>query len=301
MERQGAPRAEHGIGPFVTWVHSRSGGAHRLQTSRRLRKGLQPVPAGPETRSPDLAGTGPHDWLRLWMPARLGWWIAVLFIIGSALFALGGMRAAAPDLPELGWIGASAVNPVFFVGSLFFTAAAYLQFYEALNGDITAPNAPRRYFGWRPRNLGFLASAVQLVGTLLFNRSTGDALLSGLGWWMQDMLIWKPDMTGCLCFLVASQLAIMEFAHGWFAFRPGRLEWWIVTVNMLGSIFFLVSGVASFVIPSGAVIAPLPASAGTVAGALCFLLGAYLLIPEQAEPEPPRRAAQRSGKEEGHA
>jgi hypothetical protein len=291
-DRQGARRTEHGIGPFVTWALSRSGGgAPRLQTSRRLRKGLRSLPVAAGAASPDLAEPAPrHDWLRLWMPARLGWWIAVLFMIGSALFALGGLRAAAPHLPWLGWLGAAAINPVFFAGSLVFTAAAYLQFYEALNGDISAPQAPRRYVGWRPRNLAYLASAVQLLGTLLFNRSTGDALLAGLGWWEQDLLVWKPDMTGCLCFLVSSQLAIMEFAHGWFAFRPGRLAWWIVMVNMLGSILFLLAGLASFVDPRGAVIAPLPANAGTVAGSLCFLLGAYLLIPEQAE-APRRKAA----------
>ena len=29
--------------------------------------------------------------------------------------------------------------------------------------------------------------------------------------------------------------------HGWFVFRPRQLSWWIVTINMLGSILFMVS------------------------------------------------------------
>ncbi len=131
---------------------------------------------------------------------------------------------------------------------------------------------------------------MQLVGTVLFNRDTGDALLAGLDWIEQDLWVWKPDIVGCVCFLVASQLAIMEYAQGWFAFRPGQLAWWIVTINMFGSILFMISGVASFVDPSGKLLAPLPADAGTAAGAVCFLVGAYPLIPEQAETRPQRRA-----------
>jgi hypothetical protein len=236
------------------------------------------------TQSPlDASGRVRHDWLRIWLPAALGWWIAVLFMIGSALFAVGGFRAAWPDASVLHWIASSAINPVFFTGSLFFTTAAYLQFYEVLNGDITVPGAPRRFFGWRPRNLGYFAALVQLIGTLLFNRNTADALIPGLGWRGQDMLVWKPDIIGSFCFLVSSQLAAMEYAHSWFTFRPRQLSWWIVVANMLGSILFMVSAIASFVEPGDKLFAPLLANAGTFGGAVCFFLGAYLLIPEQLE------------------
>jgi hypothetical protein len=282
--RGGRSVVEHGIGPFVTWVATAADGGHRLQTSRRLRKRLAPIVVSAGAASPvgsDAALV--RDWLRLWLPTRLGWWIAVLFMVGSALFAVGGARAAWPDLRWLGWIGAAAINPVYFAGSLFFTGAAYLQFYEALNGDITATDARRRFFGWRPRNLGYLSALVQLVGTVLFNRDTGDALLSSLGWWEQDLWVWKPDIVGCVCFLVASQLAIMEYAHGWFALRPRQLSWWIVAINMLGSILFMISGIAAFVGPTGELAAPFLANATTTWGAACFFLGAYLLIPEQAE------------------
>lgn len=273
----------HGPGPFVTWVATAAEGVRRIQTSRRQRKRLAPIADQAAPRLPlGDAGVG-HDWLRLWTPARLGWWIALLFMAGSALFAVGSLRAGWPDLTGLGWIDAAAINPIFFVGSLFFTAAAYLQFYEALNGDISAPGGRRRFFGWRLYNLGYLSALVQVVGTLLFNRSTGDALLSGLGWQAQDLWVWKPDIFGCICFLVSSQLAITEYCHGWFALRPRQLAWWIVAINMLGSILFMVSGVASLVDPSGGMIAPHLADAGTFGGAICFFLGAYLLIPEQSE------------------
>ncbi len=93
--------------------------------------------------------------------------------------------------------------------------------------------------------------------------------------------MWKPDIVGCACFLASSPLAIMEYAHGWFAFRPRQLSWWVVMLNMLGSVFFMISGIAGFVDPGGVVIAPFPANAGTFGGAVCFFLGALLLIREQ--------------------
>ena len=274
-------RIEYGPGPFITWVATAAGGAHRIQTSRRLRKRLAPLAeaAAPHAAEARLR----HDWLRLWAPERLGWWIAVLFMVGSALFAIGGLRAGWPHFTGLAWIETATINPIFFLGSIFFTAAAYLQFYEAINGDISDDDGRRRFFAWRPRNLGYLSALVQLIGTVLFNRDTGDALLAGLGWLEQDLWIWKPDIIGCVCFLVASQLAITEYAHGWFAFRPGQLAWWIVALNMLGSILFMVSGLASFVDPAGDMVAPVMSDAGTFGGAVCFLLGAYLLIPEQSE------------------
>lgn len=286
MKRVDDSSAAHGIGPFVTWIATETEHGHRLQTSRRQRKQLSPIRIPTGTHSPLSAfGRISHDWFRIWIPAALGWWIAVLFMIGSALFGIGGFRAAWPGMSALDWIASSAVNPIFFIGSLFFTAAAYLQFYEALNGDLTVSGAPRRFLGWRPRNLGYLAALIQLVGTFLFNRDTGDALITGLGWWEEDLLVWKPAVIGCVCFLVSSQLAIMEYAHGWFAFRPAQLSWWIVASNMLGSILFMVSGIAGFVKPDDALISPFLSNAGTFGGAVCFFLGSYLLIPELSETE----------------
>lgn len=77
---------------------------------------------------------------------------------------------------------------------------------------------------------------------------------------------------------------------GWSAFRPGQIDWWIVTINMLGSILFMISGVASFVDSGGKRLAPLPGDAVTAVSARCFRVGVYLLIPRR--PRPGRRAAQ---------
>jgi hypothetical protein len=230
------------------------------------------------------------DWLRFWAPKRLGWWVAVSFMIGSALFAIGGAQATWPDSRMLRWIDPGEVGWIFFVGSLFFTAAAYLQFVEALNNEVAdragsdAVSGRRcRFFGWEPHNLGFMASLVQLVGTVLFNFDTADALVAGLGWEGEDLLVWTPDMTGSICFFIASEFAVMEFSHHYWSFRPASVSWWIVVINLFGSIFFQVSAVTSFLEPGSTMVSPWLANLGTFIDAVCFLIGAYLLIPELFE------------------
>lgn len=215
----------------------------------------------------------------------------MLFVLGSAHFAAGACAAVWPGVVPASLRSANLANWIFFVGSLFFTGAAYLQLLEAANGDVAEALGPAgrrwRWLGWRPRNLGWLASAIQLVGTLFFNVNTADAMLAGLDWEQQDLLIWTPNMLGCFCFLAASGLAWVEFSHGAWSFAPRSVSWWIVLINLLGSVAFQVSALDSFVRPG----APDPhelwlAGLYTFLGAVCFLVGAYLLIPEMFDGEP---------------
>lgn len=284
--------AAGGFGPFVTWVRqARTDGGTLLQSSRRHRKGLVPlVVASPGMRPEIAAGAIGHQWSQLWAPRRIGWWIAVLFMIGSALFALGSAPGTWPRAHIMRWLRPEMAGWVFFTGSVFFTSAAWLQWLEALNGDVADTAAPGRsrpkhwrFVGWRPRNLGYLAATVQFAGTLLFNVNTAEALRTGLGWQRQDFLVWTPDMIGSVCFLIASQAALMEISHHYWSWQPRSLSWWIAAINMLGSVFFMLSAVASAVEPGLIVLAPWLASFGTFAGAVCFLVGAYLLIPELFE------------------
>ena len=215
----------------------------------------------------------------------------MLFAIGSALFTLGGVGATWPQLVPAWLRDGSVLNTVFVVGAIFFTSAAWLQWLEALNGDVAESlgNDARRswrWLGWRPRNLGYLASAVQLVGTLMFNFNTVDATLTGLSWEAEDLLVWTPNMLGCVCFLVASYLAYAEVSRGAASFAPRSVSWWIAVVNLLGSVAFQLSAFYS-------VAGSEPASAAalfwagfyTAAGGLCFLLGSYLMIPELFDEE----------------
>lgn len=76
---------------------------------------------------------------------------------------------------------------------------------------------------------------------------------------------------------------------GGLACRPGRsLEARIAAVNLAGCVAFGISAVASYVVPStGGVVDLAAANAFTALGALCFLVGAVLLLPESATAAPP--------------
>lgn len=143
------------------------------------------------------------------------------------------------------------------------------------------PTKPFSWFGWKPGEIGWLSAAIQFAGTVLFNVNTGDALLPGLNWFQQDLLIWVPDIIGSICFLVASWLAVLECCHGMAFWKIQGLAWWIVMINMLGSIAFGISGVCSVVLPrTQELLNPQGTNLSILVGALCFFFGAYLLLPE---------------------
>ncbi|WP_291992132.1 hypothetical protein [Candidatus Accumulibacter sp. ACC003] len=289
-ERHDSMRTElhHVAGIFTTrLVQHLHNGRRLVFFSRRVRKALPPVQLASDG-SAIAATPAASPWLQLWAPHRLAWWIAVLFIGGSACFAVASFASNWPQQVPA-WLGGSrAINTVFFVGSLFFTSAAWLQLLEAINGDVadigvSAAKDQRawRWFSWKPRNAGYSASLVQFVGTLLFNFNTGDAMIAGLAWSAEDLLVWAPDVIGSICFLVASYLALVEVSHRFWSWQPRQLSWWIVMLNLLGSMALMVAAVVGFVVPSSGNAEWLwGANLFTLIGAVCFLLASYLLIPE---------------------
>ena len=63
--------------------------------------------------------------------------------------------------------------------------------------------------------------------------------------------------------------------------QPRDVSWWIVNINMLGSVAFGVSAIYAVVLPGTAELLDVWAvNAWTLLGAICFLIGAYLLVPE---------------------
>ena len=212
----------------------------------------------------------------------LGTWIAVLFMIGSTCFALGSVAGYST------LVGARADAVTYFVGSLFFTSAAYLQYVECIStARDLAPGA-----AWRPRlftleirRIDWWATVIQLAGTLFFNATTLFALDASLTAKQEDLVVWSPDALGSICFLIASQLAYAEAGHHWISWRPADMGWRIAALNMLGSIFFGISAIAGWVVPSTGDLrnAALDTS-GTFWGAICFLIGAALLLPEARRP-----------------
>ncbi|HEY5052681.1 MAG TPA: hypothetical protein VII45_04655, partial [Solirubrobacterales bacterium] len=115
------------------------------------------------------------------------------------------------------------------------------------------------------------------VGTLVFAINLVDSFIHGLGAGAEDRLVWSPDMVGCSLFLISGHLAMVEICHGWPRWRGSDLGWWIVAVNQLGSILFMVAAVASFVRPANAEEVNVGvANWGTFAGALCFAVAGVL-------------------------
>jgi hypothetical protein len=278
--------ARDGPGGFTTRaVLTALDGRRVVLTSRNHRNGLGwrslSAPAHPRAAKIRL-------WV--WAPQRLNWWIAVLFVVGSALFAWPSFLATWPQvLPSLAK-NSVMIGLSYFIGSCFFTTAAYLQLLQTINagdsGGLYAreqPPAKFRWFAWQPERIGYLASLIQFAGTLFFNANTGNSLISGLGWIAEDVRIWTPDMVGSACFLGSSYLAFMEVCHQSWAWQPRQLSWWIVLLNLVGSVAFGISAVCSFVPPE-------PNWAGftwmtnffTFVGAVCFLIASYLMVPEMA-------------------
>lgn len=201
-------------------------------------------------------------------------WIAWLFIIGSTLFALGAVPLYA-EAVGLRW---GAVT--FFVGSLFFTGAAFLQYREAVDA-LPSAGATRHHslWVWAPRNLVWLAGAVQLAGTLWFNWSTANAMLGNLSAAQTEQRVWRPDALGSVAFLIASGVALRYASRGAIAGQPRPRTWKIGVLNVAGSVAFGISAAAAFVVPSsGDVLNARLSNLGTLVGALCFLTGAILML-----------------------
>jgi hypothetical protein len=212
----------------------------------------------------------------------------MLFIVGSLCFAVASAASIWPASIPDALAAARGINGVYFVGSLFFTIAAWLQLVESVNGDVSdiGPAAgtrrPRwRWFAWKPHNAGYMASLIQFAGTLLFNLNTADGMITGLGWVERDVLIWAPDMIGSVCFLIASYLAMIEISHSFWSFEPRQTSWWIAIINLAGSTGFQLSALLGFYTPhSGGDMLGGLAGLLTFTGAVCFFIGSYLMIPE---------------------
>lgn len=183
-----------------------------------------------------------------------------LFAIGSSLFAVAtvpGFSAAA---------GAAAANALCFVGSWFFTSAAWIQLVRS---------GPEGSVEW-------YSAAVQFGGTVLFNVSTGasvwaHAIMS------ERRLVWAPDATGSIAFLASAALGIVAITASFGAWAPAVRDWQAGWVNVVGCVAFGASAAGAFVYRSGGIADEALANLGTFLGALCFLVAALLVVPRSGK------------------
>ena len=213
-------------------------------------------------------------------PRRLNAAVAALFAAGSFGFALGSTPAYATA------VGPTPDAVTFFASSVFFTLASFWQLVQSQSPAMAATGSPCddspqhvRFLAWRPHDRGWLAAATQFPGTLFFNATTFWAITIAVSSSRYDEVVWRPDFFGSILFLASSAFAIAAPGrHRWW--RPGEPAWWLVWLNMAGSVAFMLSAVGAFVIPrTHAAVDLTLADRGTWAGAVCFLAGALLGIP----------------------
>ena len=203
-------------------------------------------------------------------------WTGLLFVVGAALFALGVLLSLLPASPPL----LSAVT--YAIGAVFFTAAATLQFVLARR---ELPEAERRSLPLRARTADWLAAAIQLAGTVLFNINTMDAVLTiGARPEVVDTEVWVPDIIGSLAFLISSTIAVVPEVRARRHSRVANASQRIAFLNLTGSILFGVSAVSALVLRSGTDVSLVWANIGTFFGAVCFLVAAWLFGWPHAQP-----------------
>lgn len=183
-------------------------------------------------------------------------WMALCFALGSTCFLVGPF----PGYANL--VGDAADAVTFFVGSILFTIGGALQ----------------SWLAWPDRHqLGagraaWWAAVIQSAGTLFFNRTTFQGMQTAISNPAYNRLVWRPDALGSICFLISGAIAYLASPrHGWRPAREGP-GWWQPAVNLLGCIFFGISAVAGYVVPStGSVLDLAGANWSTCLGAACFL------------------------------
>ena len=251
---------------FVTFRSFVRHGRRVIWRARQSRKGL--------LRDPGVA------LIPRWQRPAYNWWTAACFAAGSLLFMLGATLSLVPTP-----LSGVQIAIVFFLGSIPFTVGGFLQNLQAANATGFSPSAPAsgrvQLLGWHPHSLGWLSTITQFGGTVAFNFNTFDAIHPSVGWQLQDITIWVPGMIGSVLFLVSAYLAFMETSHGFWSWKPGALDWRIVAINLLGCVFFMTAGIASY-IPAGQE----PVWIGDLVnvhlwlGAACFLIVALLMMRE---------------------
>ncbi|MFL6179478.1 MAG: hypothetical protein ACJ74E_06485 [Actinomycetes bacterium] len=203
-------------------------------------------------------------------------WMGWLFAIGSACFALGVPLSLATSLSP------TVAAATYFVGSIFFTSASTIQMKCAWRtGDDSA--SMTRSQAVLSRHPAWTSAWIQWIGTLAFNVTTFWGLVEASGTQsVTNQVIWRPDAVGSILFLVSSAIALMpdvrRHRHG----HARDRSWAISAVNMLGSIFFGISAIGAYVVPAtDQLLNSEWSNGGTFLGAICFLIGAVLVLPRK--------------------
>lgn len=251
--------------------------------SRGWRRTRGPRRSGADRRRPGM-----------WAPDRLAWWVAVLFLVGSAWFVLGAACSLTPGLFGRREVSSIAAETCYSVGSLLYTVSVYGQLLEYLNADdrLTGGRPQRwRWFGVEPTCLGWWVPVSYLVGALVFDYEAITALLHDLEVVRGEVGLWWTTLVGALGFAVGGVLHLAERWHDRVAATVRDVSWWIGAAFLLGGTAFVVGALPGFgpaglpgtgaALP-GARVEPGPTvvEVGFLVGGAAFLAGSALMLPE---------------------
>ncbi|WP_411107612.1 hypothetical protein [Streptomyces sp. cmx-4-9] len=274
-------RTAEGAGPFTTRRTWRlpDGGEAVWESRPARRRGVLAVraPGAPTARRTRA------DAVALARLRRLNSLASLAFVIGGALFAAG----AAVALFGSGSPTTSAA--IYFAGGLFFNTGGYLGLLQVVNAPRHVPSGadtlvtrPWRWWSYEPMHLDWMCVFVLFAGTLVFAVNLLDSFLQGLSAQQANRLVWAPDVIGCVLFLTSGHLSFVEVCHGRIRILARDLGWWVVAVNQLGSVLFMVAALAAFTPrATGSELDAGIADWGTLLGALCFSVGGVLQYAER--------------------
>jgi hypothetical protein len=213
-------------------------------------------------------------------PARrrdLSWWLAILFLIGSTLFVVGGVAA----ISGLGRAGAW-MN---LLGSICFSIGAGLALVEAATAARRL-GEDRDIAGlWS--TAGGRAALTQFVAAAgFFQIAMAASMAASLEWIATDFWIWTPSTIGSIGFVTSGVIFTREA-------RPAAdIGFASARANLGGSICFLTGSLLGYLaqgptaFPHADVATPV-----FLAGSLLFLLGSALGIVELHRPLEPHQWA----------
>lgn len=283
----------------MSWAtYELTDGTRYTWRARHHRKG-----AGPRTLYADRVGlrTTRHGrpiadvdpWRRFWAPERLAWWVAIIFIVGSALFVAGAAGSLVPSAFGGQHNMSVFAESSYFTGAVLYTVGIYFQLLEALNADERigadrASHAPARFrwFVSDPGDLARLEILIPLVffiGSVTFNYETTFALGSSLGV-LPPLGLWETSLAGSLFFLLAGVLQFIEAGNHYLSFAARDVSWWIAALFTVGAVGFVIGSLPGLGTPGlptareGA--GPLIVKVGFLVGGIGYLFGSYLMLPE---------------------
>jgi hypothetical protein len=167
-------------------------------------------------------------------------------------------------------VGAVVDAATFFAGSIFFTLAGFIQL--ALSG-----RRPPRRSSSRADFADWWSAAIQFLGTLLFNLSTGVVLVRSIQDATTASTGWVPDAWGSAAFLLSSAVALVAAHRRHELWDPDARTAHGTWLNMAGSVAFGFSAVGAYVLPAtGDIYSVQWLNVGTFLGAVCFFLAAVL-------------------------